>query len=182
MFGPLGVLMDRLRDLSELIITAAWTGAMGFGVAALLATLVMRLEPPLGFGWSFIGWWLVAAVLFVPALVVWWFARNARMLRSTIAELPQRLSGLADSAITELVGVASAARDAIQHRRGLGQLVTGAWQMRRVTGAFREVAGTAAPVTATFAPTSLLVTAVAAVAGIGVLVLAAVLVLARIVL
>lgn len=179
MFGQLGILTDRIRDLAELIIKAAWAGATGFGIGALVATAVMALEEPLGFGWRFFGWWVVALVLFIPAVVVWLFARNARSLRYAVAELPERLGGLADDAIDDLVEVASAARDAVAKRTGLVQLVTGAWQLRKVAGTFREIAGTAAPVAATLAPASLLVTAIAAVAGVGVLGLAFILVVVR---
>ena len=180
MFGQIGVLVQRLRDLSELVITAAWAGAMGFGVAALVAALVIGLDAPLGFGWRFFGWWVLALILFVPAVIVWWFARNVRLLRDTAAELPERFAGLADDAVTELVAVASSARDTVANRRGLLQLVSGALQLRRLAGTFADIAGAAAPVTAALAPTSLLLTAAAAVAGIGVLGLAFVLVAARV--
>lgn len=181
-FGQLGVLMERLRDLADLVIAAAWAGAMGFGVAALVVTLVTTVGEPLGFGVRFYGWPVVSAILFIPAVVVWWFARNARMLRETITELPERLGGLAEDTITELIGVASAARSSVAERRGMVQLVTGALQLRKVTGALREAAGVAAPVTATFSPTALLVTAVAAVAGMCVLALAVILATARVLL
>ena len=172
--------MDRLRDLADLVIAAAWTGAMGFGVGALVVTMVTTLEQPLGFGARFFGWPVVAALFFLPAVFVWWFARNARLMRDRIVELPDRLAGLAEDSITQLVGVVSAARDTVSGRRGLVQLVSGVWQVRNVTGSLREAAGITVPLSAAFAPTSLLVTAIAAAGGIAVLGLAALLVVIRV--
>lgn len=177
----IAALVDRVLDLAATVARYARRATAIIAVAGLVVVAVLRLEPPLGFGWDFAGWWVLALLALAPAVVVGWFALGAGRIGEVVRGWPQRLAGAADAGLDAAIEVASSAKTALDRRRGFLGLATGIWGLRTLAGEIRGLMGEALPTVAAFSPLSLLATALAVVAGIGLVVLAGLLVLVRVV-
>lgn len=174
-------LVGRVLDLADTVARYGRRAAAVIGGAALVVAGVLRLEPPLGFGWNVPGWWLLALLALVPAAIVAWFAISAGRIGVVVQGWPQRLAGAADAGLDTAIEVAGAARSAIERRRGFLGLANGVWGLRKLAGEVRGLLGETAPTFAAFSPPYLLATALSLLAGIGLLALATLLVLTRLV-
>lgn len=165
-------LVARLIDLTDAVAIGARWSAVSAAGAALVVAAVLRLEPGLGFGWSFAGWWIPALMLFVPAAVMYAFSRSARQLGNLAAEWPQRVGDVADTGVDSAIEVVGGIRAVVSERRGLIGFAQGVWGLRSAVGSVRSAIGDAMPAVATLNPTFLLATAASVVGG-GALVAAA---------
>ena len=175
-------LVDRIGAVTNTVASAARWSSVTFAAAAVVLVGVLRLEPGLGFGWSFSGWWVLGLFLFVPAAILFVLARSAASLGGLAAEWPERFSAATDAGVDSVTEVVGAVRTAAAERRGFVSLATGVWGMRKVAAALKDLPGAAAPAVAALSPGYLLVTAAAVVAGVGLVVLAGGLVLLRLIL
>jgi hypothetical protein len=159
-------LIRSLVDIATMVSTAARGAAIAFGLGALLAVLVMRLEPPAGFGGAFPGWWIVALALFAPAIILAIWSFNVGKIVEASKTWPHEIAQATRSGVDSTTEVLGAVKSAVAERRGLGRLVKGVWGMRSVAGSLREIAGDAVPAMAAFSPFSLLATAAAVLGGL----------------
>lgn len=172
-------LVQRLVDIAAMLSKAARGVAIGFALAALVAVLVLRIEPPVGFGWSFPGWWITALALFAPAAIVLLWSFNAGKIVKAAQTWPHEIANATTSGVEATTEVLGAVKSTVSEKRGLGRLVRGMWGMRSVAGSVRSIAGDTVPVMAAMTPSSLIVTAAGILAGLAVVGIALLLALAR---
>jgi hypothetical protein len=182
MTARIQALVGRLIELIGWVASAARWSAAVITLAGVVISGVLRLEPETGFGWSFTGWWLPALVLFVPAVIVLAFSISAAKLAELARSWPDRLGDVADAGLESAEEVVGSVRSVVGHRRGFMGLAKGLSAMRRIALSAREFSGDAAPALASFSPAFLLLTLLAVLTGALLVVVAAGLVLLRIVL
>ncbi|HSF87609.1 MAG TPA: hypothetical protein VLG28_18360 [Acidimicrobiia bacterium] len=158
-------LVRRVTDLAAAASQTAQWAAITFLGAALVLVAVLRLEPGLGFGWAFPGWWVPALLTLGPAIILFVFAMSAGRLARIVDEWPDRLAGAADTSLDVALELAGSTKAALTEQRGLGRLAHGVWSLRRAAGEMRGLFGDAAPAFAAFTPSYLLLTLIGLVAG-----------------
>ncbi len=151
------------------------------GAAGAIAVGVLLLPAPAGFGRSGPAWWVLALAILAPAGFVYAFSLSTRRTAAVVAAWRAQVASAANEAIQAVTELAASVQKAVVTRRGVGRLAAGLLGLRRIVGAFGEITGSAAPAAASMNPTMLGLTALAVVAGFGVAVLAALLVLIRVI-
>jgi lysylphosphatidylglycerol synthetase-like protein (DUF2156 family) len=171
--------MLRLTAVANIVSLAARRAALVAGVAALAVAILLGAEPRLGFGWGAGVAITLGLMVAVPAGVLLVFSVSTARLGKMVAGLPNLAIDVASEALDRTVGLAGAVQTSVTERRGIRRLLSGIWGLRRLVGRFRELAGEAMPAVAAMSPAFLLATALAVFAGVGVVLVAMLLGLAR---
>lgn len=124
---------------------------------------------------------LTGVVVAIPAVMLGAFSVSASHLGDFVRDLPATISATASETVASTFDLAESVHDTVVDRRGVRRLAGGIWGLRSLVSRFRGFLGETMPALAVISPGFLSITGLSTFAGLGVTVLAAVLVLARLV-